>query len=117
MADIDEGGPAFPIRLGCDTRGMTVRQWYAGQSLKMLGDMNDYKAVSFEKDLARDTFKVADAMIAEGKKPASWTSRELKLLNALKAIKKGYTDPKTMDGATSFEIADQAIDEAEGGGA
>ncbi len=30
MAQAKDGGPAFPIRLGCDVPGMSLRDWFAG---------------------------------------------------------------------------------------
>ena len=63
MSDKD-GGPAFPVP-ETDTNyfdgGMTLRQWYAGQALAGI-DVNGNRP----NDLAKELFRVADAMIAEG---------------------------------------------------
>jgi len=126
VSTIDEGGPAYPVPGGPYreelSNGMTVRQVYAGQAMHGMLSCQDFmndlcKAIGSKdqarREVSRHAYAQADAMIAEGKEPIGWTSRELKMLQALKRIMKGYKDPKTMDGATSFEIADQAVDEAE----
>ena len=74
MSTIDEGGPAFPVPGGAYrerlSNGITVRQWYAGQASKaFLQDCDDGTDIDYER-AASMVFKMADAMIAEGKKPA-----------------------------------------------
>jgi hypothetical protein len=71
---IDDGGPAFP-RTGTDgtiqpQSGMTLRDWFAGQSLTSIG--NEYVAHGeitegarlHAATLAAHAYNIADAMIA-----------------------------------------------------
>lgn len=111
----DGAGINLPDGMGAaDTFEMTLRDWYAGQASKaFLQECDDGTDIDYER-AAEMVFKMAGAMIAEGKKAAGWTLRELKMLNALKAVKNGYKDPATLDGATCLEIVEEAIDEAEG---
>ena len=65
--EIDDGGPAFPSPHS--TRyGMTLRQWYAGQALAWcLSEFGGHADDGVQ--YAAAAFQIADAMIAEGKKP------------------------------------------------
>ena len=59
---IETGGPAFPQwRGGWNVNGMTLRDYFAGEALKIMkiGDFN------FPKDYARHAYKMADAMLTE----------------------------------------------------
>ena len=64
---MSDGGQAFPaIDLVCDglgtgSKGMTLRDWFAGQALAGLR-VNDYE--KFE-NAARHAYEIADAMLAE----------------------------------------------------
>lgn len=65
MSEINDGGQAFPIT---DWPGMTLREWYAGQTLVgLISGCKDYdiKPPEYWSSMA---YKIADAMIAEGKK-------------------------------------------------
>lgn len=68
--------PAFPPNAGWrdngpDGRGMTLRQWYAGQALAgLIANPNMCPATLEEINHgASRCFDMADAMIAEGGKP------------------------------------------------
>ena len=88
MAEIEDGGPAFPLRWTCshgadcncghcdgdgrrvllESEGMTLRDWFAGQALAglcahSLGEQD-------EKCLAAQAYYQADAMLAERKESA-----------------------------------------------
>ena len=70
------GGPAFPRPVG-DTKsglwngvqdGMTLRDWFAGQSLAGLlsnPGSRDGQFIKTAKDFAKYSYQAADAMIAE----------------------------------------------------
>lgn len=91
------GGPAFPrpmwagkiIRVGQEVTidsypqtGMTLRQWYAGKALqgmtagifsnveilKAMVERGEDKNIDSNQVLAKDSYDIADAMIAEGNK-------------------------------------------------
>jgi hypothetical protein len=72
MSAKDNGGPAFPVRMGCDTDGMTLRDWFAGMALQgYLAGRNNIKAenpMNFERHrAAKDCYNYADAMLAARK--------------------------------------------------
>ena len=58
---IDDGGPAFPSKdaSGFVEFGMTLRDWFAGQSLLAMR----YTGATAYKDDAEACYKMADAMI------------------------------------------------------
>lgn len=71
----DDGGCAFAGATGSD--GMSLRDWFAGQALtaKMPGGLigyedhaPDHRAKLIQR-LVRDAYEVADAMLAERRKP------------------------------------------------
>lgn len=71
------GGPAFPFRYDYDgmpevSPGMTLRDWFAGQALMSLPHLCAHdtllNGITFEQHIARNTYKIADAMLAERKK-------------------------------------------------
>lgn len=68
---IDDGGPAFPIPYGqvtCESgKGMTLRDWFAGQALAGLVFHNDYGATISDQDIAKGAYSFADAMITARK--------------------------------------------------
>lgn len=74
MAEIEDGGPAFP-RPGMghpDTGmvdypeiGMTLRQWYSGQATAGLVQVDGYGDNHWPRNIAKDALAVADALIAE----------------------------------------------------
>lgn len=58
MSEKDIGGPAFPqYDYGNAGKGMSLRDWFAGQALPTLGRL------SSPNDLARNAYKIADAML------------------------------------------------------
>lgn len=73
---IDDGGPAFPTTLACDSVGLTKRDWFAGQALvgflshgqRRLGeDAEGNPSKYFGEELSEMVYCVADAMIAARK--------------------------------------------------
>lgn len=69
MTDMKDGGPAFPVEQKHDdgtlfyaSKGMSLRDWFAGQALA--GLIANTKTVGTEADLADDSYKYADAMLA-----------------------------------------------------
>lgn len=69
MADIDDGGPAFPGVLRGTYGGMTLRDWFAGQAL--CGWVSDPAIDSNQEEgVARICYALADAMIQARKPPA-----------------------------------------------
>lgn len=63
MDDKDTGGPAFPGPFSQD-RGMTLRDWFAGQALAGMlarGTTND------DAEVAVEAYSLADAMLEERK--------------------------------------------------
>ena len=80
----NDGGPAFPGDQGYTSDGlnsqswcpgMTLREWYAGQAIKLFSlDMYDVHCLKAggmpdHQIVARFCYQLADAMIAEGAKP------------------------------------------------
>lgn len=69
MSDtIDDGGPAFPVEIAVRDKGMTLREWFAGQAI--IGITSCPESEWGQKD-ANAAVIVADALIAALKKPAS----------------------------------------------
>lgn len=75
MSKIDDGGPAFPAHQATDNGmayttvpGMTLRDWFAGQSLAALSATGEIYPHS---ELARTAYEIADAMLAERNKERS----------------------------------------------
>jgi hypothetical protein len=73
MTARDDGGPAFPQNsLSSQNRGMTLRDWFAGQALAgILGggfaDTIPHDDLNGGRDAAAFAYQYADAMIAERK--------------------------------------------------
>ena len=68
---INDGGPAFPVQSiysedhGTNSRGMTLRDWFAGQALA--GMLINYTTQKFgvgEETCAKGAYLFADAMLA-----------------------------------------------------
>ncbi len=75
--DIEDGGPAFPkpgtdecIDVCGSQRGMSLRDWFAGQALAGICaiDMGDGPAQSGWEEMAAEAYFLADAMLAERKR-------------------------------------------------
>lgn len=77
MSKIDDGGPAAPVPLFDEdldlvgsTRGMSLRDWFAGQALaaivaKQPTEMVEaYEPLDFEMTVAHGAYGYADAMLA-----------------------------------------------------
>lgn len=75
----NDGGPAFPKapRSWTDDlqNGMSLRDWLAGMAMNGMFADPSYQDTDLEKpitifpdDIVTDAYRVADAMIAEGKK-------------------------------------------------
>ena len=57
------GGPAFPCNLdGAEGEGMTLRDWFAGESLKGYRSGDQMAPANV---VARDSYADADAMLKE----------------------------------------------------
>ena len=73
MTARDDGGPAFPQNsLSSQNRGMTLRDWFAGQALAgILGggfaDTIPHDDLNGGRDAAAFAYQYADAMIAARK--------------------------------------------------
>jgi uncharacterized protein YodC (DUF2158 family) len=65
MADIKDGGPAFPHQ-GYSHQGLSIRDWFAGQALA--GLIVVHPQVNGLDALAVDAYRIADAMLAEREK-------------------------------------------------
>lgn len=62
----DDGGPAFPTQNTSEGyRGMSLRDWFAGQALAGCVAADDESPVG---RIAADAYAFADAMIAERRK-------------------------------------------------
>ena len=71
MSKINDGGPAYPHRWlngdGCTdiiARGLSIRQWYAGQALAGIYQREIGRTTRSPKRMAQKAFDLADAMIA-----------------------------------------------------
>jgi len=67
MSEIDDGGSAFPHPTSPQIKGMTLRDWFAGQALIGVVSHDAHRFTS-GLALAQRAYLLADAMIAEGKK-------------------------------------------------
>ena len=93
-AEIDDGGPAFPqgeivedimdeagrlvgSRVWAPSKGMKLRDWFAGQALAAMLSYNGGSA--FWDSDAKNAYSAADAMISErkGATNANWQNRTL----------------------------------------
>ncbi len=60
----NDGGPAFShSRLGSDSDGMSLRDWFAGQALAGLLSIYEFAEDVGESDIARMSYAQADAML------------------------------------------------------
>lgn len=69
---VDDGGPAFPAKVGSVYTGLTKREWFAGQALAGMADPNSVPtSPARAKGIAHSCYLMADAMLAmlaEGRK-------------------------------------------------
>jgi hypothetical protein len=62
----DDGGPAFPhSRLGSDSDGMTLRDYFAAKAMAAMLSLEVVHANCGESELAKWSYQQADAMLAE----------------------------------------------------
>ncbi len=62
-----EGGPAFPVNAGdVQFKGMSLRDWFAGQALAIWCASDEWEPNSFET-MAKEAYSLADAMLAARK--------------------------------------------------
>ena len=66
MSEKYDGGPAFPGEYAEPYRGMSLRDWFAGQALA--GLVADSSLYSTTKTEAQEAYELADAMLQERKK-------------------------------------------------
>ncbi len=62
-----DGGPAFPVPdlAWLNGLGMSLRDWFAGQAIIGLAEIN-VRATGFDSNLwAKNAYRIADAMLAE----------------------------------------------------
>lgn len=68
MAVVVDGGPAFPAETVLHNKGMTLRDWFAGQALSGLSAQ--FGAELSPSAFASFTYQIADAMLAARSKEA-----------------------------------------------
>lgn len=78
MSARDDGGPAFPFRSPYyDSKGLSLRDWFAGQALQATGDWNTEHIkllairnpdLSISELIAQHAYDLADAMLQARKK-------------------------------------------------
>ena len=64
-----DGGPAFPVTRGhgeVGKHGMTLRDYFAGQALAVLGNSQLFRAEKpTDKAIAKAAYELADVMLVE----------------------------------------------------
>jgi hypothetical protein len=66
----DNGGPAFPVRMGCDIEGMTLRDYFATAAMQgICANLHCTPQVTF-KEVSQRAYDQADAMLAARKEEA-----------------------------------------------
>ena len=68
MTKPNDGGPAFPRagdQVNLPVKGMTLRQWYAGQALAGFCAEPYTEEVVYERSIAERSCDLADALIDE----------------------------------------------------
>lgn len=65
MSDKNDGGPAFPTEGFVKHKGMTLRDWFAGQYLVAFAGTS-YDMTS--EEVAQSCYRMADAMLEERSK-------------------------------------------------
>lgn len=56
---------AFPGAVTGFTRGMSLRDWFAGQALTALGDLEVWATIDDAAETAHTVYRIADAMLKE----------------------------------------------------
>lgn len=70
MGERKDGGPAFPPNSSAEgERGMSLRDWFAGQALTGLMSRRDWAVSARIETYASEAYKMADAMLTERSKP------------------------------------------------
>jgi hypothetical protein len=64
---IDDGGAAFPVRMGYYLQGMSLRDWFAGMALQSMGIVHNYSKGPCNHAVGERAYLIADAMIAARK--------------------------------------------------
>ena len=70
MDELYNGGPAFPLSEATvfdriENKGMTLRDWFAGQALAIVYSRFPQGSDPKPEDLALQAYFIADAMLAE----------------------------------------------------
>lgn len=65
---IDDGGPAFPQSANSDFTmlGMTLRDYFAAKAMQAI-TLDYINAADYDSDIARTSYRIADAMLAARK--------------------------------------------------
>ena len=66
MDQTNDGGPAFPCTTMHDFKGMSLRDYFAGQALA--GMQTDGFTIPLMPSIAKRAYVIADAMLAERQK-------------------------------------------------
>ena len=73
MSAIDDGGPAFPrpatTGRNASQDGMSLRDWFAGMSLSSM-DYGWFGSSTRIREMAEESYNIADAMLAARKEGA-----------------------------------------------
>jgi hypothetical protein len=65
----DNGGPAFPVRMGCDIEGMTLRDYFATAAMQGM-KANPLWDDNLHESIAAAAYHMADEMLTARKEGA-----------------------------------------------
>jgi hypothetical protein len=65
----DDGGPAFPVRMGCDIEGMTLRDYFATAAMQGM-KANPLWDDNLHESIAAAAYHMADEMLTARKEGA-----------------------------------------------